>query len=108
MDGFEYCGNHSYCVNNDDDTRGLTCECNSGYTAHRIFFGKAVSKLSHILYVSWIFLNMCYVQGVGIWTSVLKVEKTVERTQIASTLMAAITVSAKLDLEEIHVSFLDV
>ena len=53
------------------------------------------------------FLNMCYVQGVGIWTSVLKVEKTVERTQIASTLMAAITVSAKLDLKETHVRFFD-
>ena len=51
---------------------------------------------------------MFYAQGVGTWTSVLKVKKSVERTQIASTPMAAITVSAKLDLEEIHVSFLDV
>ena len=42
IDGFEYCGNHSYCVNNDDDTRGLTCECESGYTSHRIYFGEAV------------------------------------------------------------------
>ena len=39
MDGFEYCGNHSKCTNNDDDTRGLTCECDSGYTEHRINFG---------------------------------------------------------------------
>ena len=48
---------------------------------------------------------MVYVKGVGTWTSVLKVEKTVERTQIASTRMAAITVSAKSDLKEIHVRF---
>ena len=56
MDGFEYCGNHSYCVNNDDDTRGLTCDCDSGYTAHRIFFGRGpgfeIEKLSHVLYIS--------------------------------------------------------
>ena len=57
---------------------------------------------SHVL---WEFLKMFYVQGVGTWTSVLKVEKTVERTQIASTRMAAITVSAKLDLKETHVRF---
>ena len=36
----EYCGKQSTCVNNDDDTRGLTCECSSGYTAHRIFLGE--------------------------------------------------------------------
>ena len=40
MDGFEYCGNHSYCYNSDDDTRGLTCYCDTGYTSHRIFFGE--------------------------------------------------------------------
>ena len=40
MDGVEYCGKQSTCVNNDDDTRGLTCECSSGYTAHRIFLGE--------------------------------------------------------------------
>ena len=61
-----------------------------------------------MLYIFWKLLKMFYVQGVGTWTSVLKVKKSVERTQIASTPMAAITVSAKLDLEEIHVSFLDV
>ena len=40
LDGFEYCGKQSTCVNNDDDTRGLACECSSGYTAHRIFLGE--------------------------------------------------------------------
>ena len=39
--------------------------------------------------------------------SVLKEEKSVERTQIASTPMVAITVSAKSVLKEIHVRFLD-
>ena len=39
LEGDEYCGNHSKCVNNDDDTRGLTCECDSGYTAHKMHFG---------------------------------------------------------------------
>ena len=40
IDGFEYCGNHSYCSNSDDDSRGLTCGCDTGYTAHRIYFGQ--------------------------------------------------------------------
>ena len=39
LDGFEYCGKQSACVNNDDDTRGMACECSSGYTSHRIFLG---------------------------------------------------------------------
>ena len=40
LDGSEYCGVHSSCVNNDDDTRGLTCQCGDGFTAHRPNFGE--------------------------------------------------------------------
>ena len=40
LEGDEYCGNHSKCVNNDDDTRGLTCQCGDGFTAHRPNFGE--------------------------------------------------------------------
>ena len=40
LDGSEYCGVHSSCVNNDDDTRGLTCQCEDGFTAHRPNFGE--------------------------------------------------------------------
>ena len=50
-------------------------------------------------------LNVFFYQGVETWTSVQKVEKAVERTLIASTPMAAITVSVKLDLKEIHVRY---
>ena len=48
---------------------------------------------------------MFFYQVVETWTSVPKVEKAVERTLIASTPMAAITVSAKLALKEIHVRY---
>ena len=40
LDGSEYCGVYSSCVNNDDDTRGLTCQCEDGFTAHRPNFGE--------------------------------------------------------------------
>ena len=50
---------------------------------------------------------MFYNQVVETWMNVLKEGTNVERTQIASTLMAAITVSAKLDLKETHVRFFD-
>ena len=40
LDGSEYCGVYSSCVNNDDDTRGLTCQCGDGFTAHRPNFGE--------------------------------------------------------------------
>ena len=93
LDGFEYCGNHSKCVDNDDDTRGLTCECDSGYTEHRIYFGM-------LLILS---PQMFYDQVVETWTNVLKEDTNAERTQHASTPMAATIVSAKLALKEIHV-----
>ena len=51
IDGFEYCGNHSYCSNSDDDSRGLTCGCDTGYTAHRIYFGQKYFWTSLILRV---------------------------------------------------------
>ena len=95
LDGFEYCGNHSKCVNNDDDTRGLACECDTGYTEHRMYFGM-------LLILS---PQMFYDQVVETWTNVLKEDTNVERTLIASTPMAAITVSAKLDLKEIRVRY---
>ena len=50
---------------------------------------------------------MFHSQGVETWMSVRKVKISVERTQIASTPMVAIIVSAKLDLKEIHVRFFD-
>ena len=49
---------------------------------------------------------MFFEQDAGTWTSVLKVEKNVERTLIALTPMVAITVSVKLVFREIHVRFL--
>ena len=100
MDGFEYCGNHSKCVNNDDDTRGLTCECDSGYTEHRIYFGMTI-----ILCTSFTLPKMFYNQVVETWMNVLKEDTNVERTLITSTPMAVIIVSAKLALKEIHVRY---
>ena len=93
--GFDYCGNHSTCVNNDDDTRGLKCDCDAGYTAHKGFFGR------------FLFLEMlpCFVQAAVTLTSARRVGRSAARTQIASTLMAATIVSVKWDLGEIHVRF---
>ena len=48
---------------------------------------------------------MFYNQVVETWTNVLKECTNVERTLIASTPMAAIIVSVKLDLKEIHVRY---
>ena len=65
---------------------------------------KNMSKIFPFLYI-FSLLNVFFYQVAETWTSVPKVEKAVERTLIASTPMAAITVSAKLDLKEIHVRF---
>ena len=100
MDGIEYCGKQSTCVNNDDDTRGLTCECSSGYTAHRIFLGKEKSLIVLASFVA-------YKQGAEIWMNARREEQRVRQTLIASTPMAAITVSVKLALKEIHVRLLE-
>ena len=48
---------------------------------------------------------MFYNQVVETWMNVLKEDTNVERTLIASTLMVAIIVSAKLDLKEIRVRY---
>ena len=103
LDGFEYCGNHSKCVNNDDDTRGLACECDTGYTEHRIYFGMAIIPCSAGPVPLFTLPKMFYNQVVETWMNVLKEDTNVERTLIASTLMVAIIVSAKLALKEIHV-----
>ena len=58
MDGFEYCGNHSYCYNSDDDSRGLTCYCDSGYTSHRIFFGETNMGKSESRFCSILTIRM--------------------------------------------------
>ena len=49
--------------------------------------------------------KMFYNQVVETWMNVLKEDTNVERTLIASTLMVAIIVSAKLDLKEIRVRY---
>ena len=44
MNGTEYCGNHTACSNNNDDSRGLACSCEAGYTAHRINYGGYIGQ----------------------------------------------------------------
>ena len=89
LDGHEYCGNHSKCVNNDDDTRGLTCECDSGYTAHKMHFGMESYQE---------YIQIFYEQGVETKTNALRVDTSVLHQHwhmwIASTLMVVIIVKS--------------
>ena len=68
IDGFEYCGNHSYCVNNDDDTRGLTCQCGDGFTAHRPNFGEwGMQRFDSLTNLRWKWVGTLCRQAEEFW-----------------------------------------
>ena len=77
MDGVEYCGKQSTCVNNDDDTRGLTCECSSGYTAHRIFVGEE----RKVVVVKFDF-HLSRTQAAETWMNAQREEQSARQTPI--------------------------
>ena len=47
LNGTEFCGNHSSCSNSDDQTYGVSCSCDPGYTEHTINSGERQFILLH-------------------------------------------------------------